>query len=346
MKRLLLTAALALGSAALGMAQSLPRTAPTPKMQSAFEHYWVAVKNAKMDMHSVMVIKDGKVVAEQWQSEGKPEVPHILNSVSKTFTSAAVGIAIQEGKLKLTDKLVSFFPDMLPANPSENLKAVTVRDLLTMNCGQEAEVPREVRSGNASWIKAFLAHPFPYKPNTHYTYNSMGTYMLSAIVTKVTGEKVVDYLYPRLFKPLGIDKPKWDESPEGINTGGWGLYLKTEDLAKMGQLLLNKGVWNNQQIIPSWYVEEATSYQVPSVPSGTKPGEEMQKGLTLESSDWVQGYGYQTWQCRHGGFRADGANGQYIIVLPEKNAVIATTANVGDMQAEINLIWLYLLPGL
>lgn len=346
MKRLLLTAALALGSAALGMAQSLPRTAPTPKMQSAFEHYWVAVKNAKMDMHSVMVIKDGKVVAEQWQSEGKPEVPHILNSVSKTFTSAAVGIAIQEGKLKLTDKLVSFFPDMLPANPSENLKAVTVRDLLTMNCGQETEVPREVRSGNASWIKAFLAHPFPYKPSTHYTYNSMGTYMLSAIVTKVTGEKVVDYLYPRLFKPLGIDKPKWDESPEGINTGGWGLYLKTEDLAKMGQLLLNKGVWNNQQIIPSWYVEEATSYQVPSVPSGTKPGEEMQKGLTLESSDWVQGYGYQTWQCRHGGFRADGANGQYIIVLPEKNAVIATTANVGDMQAEINLIWLYLLPGL
>lgn len=346
MKRLLLTAALALGSAALGMAQSLPRTAPTPKMQSAFEHYWVAVKNAKMDMHSVMVIKDGKVVAEQWQSEGKPEVPHILNSVSKTFTSAAVGIAIQEGKLKLTDKLVSFFPDMLPTNPSENLKAVTVRDLLTMNCGQETEVPREVRSGNASWIKAFLAHPFPYKPNTHYTYNSMGTYMLSAIVTKVTGEKVVDYLYPRLFKPLGIDKPKWDESPEGINTGGWGLYLKTEDLAKMGQLLLNKGVWNNQQIIPSWYVEEATSYQVPSVPSGTKPGEEMQKGLTLESSDWVQGYGYQTWQCRHGGFRADGANGQYIIVLPEKNAVIATTANVGDMQAEINLIWLYLLPGL
>lgn len=346
MKKLLLTAAFTLGSTALGMAQSLPRTAPTPKMQSAFEHYWVAVENAKMDMHSVMVIKDGKVVAEQWQSEGKPEVPHILNSVSKTFTSAAVGIAIQEGKLKLTDKLVSFFPDMLPANPSDNLKAVTVRDLLTMNCGQETEVPREVRSGNASWIKAFLAHPFPYKPNTHYTYNSMGTYMLSAIVTKVTGEKVVDYLYPRLFKPLGIDKPKWDESPEGINTGGWGLYLKTEDLAKMGQLLLNKGVWNNQQIIPSWYVEEATSYQVPSVPSGTKPGQEIQKGLTLESSDWVQGYGYQTWQCRHGGFRADGANGQYIIVLPEKNAVIATTANVGDMQAEINLIWLYLLPGL
>lgn len=346
MKKLLLTAAFTLGSTALGMAQSLPRTAPTPKMQSAFEHYWVAVENAKMDMHSVMVIKDGKVVAEQWQSEGKPEVPHILNSVSKTFTSAAVGIAIQEGKLKLTDKLVSFFPDMLPANPSENLKSVTVRDLLTMNCGQETEVPREVRSGNASWIKAFLAHPFPYKPNTHYTYNSMGTYMLSAIVTKVTGEKVVDYLYPRLFKPLGIDKPKWDESPEGINTGGWGLYLKTEDLAKMGQLLLNKGVWNNQQIIPSWYVEEATSYQVPSVPSGTKPGQEIQKGLTLESSDWVQGYGYQTWQCRHGGFRADGANGQYIIVLPEKNAVIVTTANVGDMQAEINLIWLYLLPGL
>lgn len=334
-------------SATFAWAQStLPRAEACPKIKSAFEHYWVAVKNANIDMHSVMIVKDGKVVAEQWQSEGKPDVPHILNSVSKTFTSAAVGIAIQEGKLKLTDKLVSFFPDMLPANPSENLKAVTVRDLLTMNCGQETEVPREVRSGNASWIKAFLAHPFPYKPNTHYTYNSMGTYMLSAIVTKVTGEKVVDYLYPRLFQPLGIDKPKWDESPEGINTGGWGLYLKTEDLAKMGQLLLNKGVWNKQQIIPSWYVEEATSYQVPSVPAGTKPGEETKKGLTLETSDWVQGYGYQTWQCRHGAYRADGANGQYIIVIPEKNAVIATTANTGDMQTEINYIWQYLLPAL
>lgn len=347
MKKLLLTAALTLGSAALAMAQSLPRTTPTPKQQSAFDHYWEAVHTNKMDMHSVMVIKDGQVILEKWESQGKPEEAHILNSVSKTFTSAAVGIAIGEGRLKLTDKLVDFFPEYVPANASANLKAITVRDLLTMNCGHDTDPTGKIRTvEGANWVKEFMAYPVEHKPGTFYCYNSLGTYMLSAIVQKVTDQKVVDYLYPRLFMPMGIDKPQWQESPQGINTGGWGLFLKTEDLAKMGQLLLQKGFWDGKQLIPKWYVEEATSYQVPSINAGMKPGQENEKGLTLETSDWIQGYGYQTWQCRHNSFRADGANGQYIIVLPEKNAVIATTANVGDMQAEINFLWIYLLPAL
>ncbi|MCF0159554.1 MAG: serine hydrolase, partial [Bacteroidaceae bacterium] len=283
MKRLFLSAAFLL-SAGLAVAQSLPRTQATPRMQSAFDHYWEAVHTAKMDMHSVMVVKDGKVVAEHWESEGKPNEAHILNSVSKTFTSAAVGIAIGEGKLKLTDKLVSFFPEDLPENPSENLKAITVRDLLTMNCGHDVDPTREIRNVPNNWAKGFLAHPVVHKPGTFYCYNSLGTYMLSAIVQKVTGEKVVDYLYPRLFQPMGIDKPEWQESPQGINTGGWGLFLKTEDLAKMGQLLLQKGYWNGRQLIPAGYVEEATSYQVPSISAGAKPGQEKERGLTLEGS--------------------------------------------------------------
>lgn len=348
MKKTLLTLFVLLASTSMTWAQgALPRTQASAKMQSAFDHYWEAIKTVGMDMHSVMVVQNGQVIAEKWVGEGAPDKPHILNSVCKTFTSAAVGIAIGEGKLKLDDKLVSFFPDKLPAKPSDNLKAITVRDLLTMNCGHDTDPTRSIRTveGN-DWVKCFLDYPVDHKPGTFYCYNSLGTYMLSAIVQKVTGEKVVDYLYPRLFQPMGIDKPEWQESPQGINTGGWGLFLKTEDLAKMGQLLLNKGCWNGRQLIPSDYVAEATSYQVPSVPAGVKPGQEIEKNLTLESSDWVQGYGYQTWQCRHHGFRADGANGQYIIVIPEKNAVIATTANVGDMQAEINYIWLYLLPAL
>ena len=150
--------------------------------------------------------------------------------------------------------------------------------------------------------------------------------MLSAIVQKVTGEKVVDYLNGRLFEPLHIDKPKWEESPQGINTGGWGLWLKTEDLAKMGQLLLQKGEWNGKQLIPAEWVAEMSKKQVESINPGTRMEEAEAKGMTKETSDWMQGYGYQMWRCRPGCFRADGARGQYIIVVPDKNAVIAITS--------------------
>ena len=149
-----------------------------------------------------------------------------------------------------------------------------------------------------------------------------------------------------LFQPLGIDKPRWDESPQGINTGGWGLYLKTEDLAKMGQLLLQGGKWNGRQLVPEEWIREASKAQVPCQPAGMKPDQVEKAGLTKENSDWVQGYGYQMWRCRHNAFRADGANGQYILVLPDQDAVIAVTANIGNMQGEINLIWDYILPAL
>jgi CubicO group peptidase (beta-lactamase class C family) len=168
--------------------------------------------------------------------------------------------------------------------------------------------------------------------------------MLSAIVQKVTGEKVVDYLDSRLFQPLHIDKPKWEESPQGINTGGWGLYLKTEDLAKMGQLLLQNGEWNGKQLIPSEWVAEMSKKQVESVNPGTRMEDAAAKGMTKETSDWMQGYGYQMWMCRPACFRADGARGQYIIVIPGKNAVIAITSDNGDLQGELNLVWDRILP--
>jgi len=329
------------------MAQSLPRTETPKVVKKAMKKYLKAVDKEKQDLHSIMVVQHGQVVYATWRSEGKENEPHILNSVSKTFTSTAVGLAISEGKLKLTDKLVSFFPDKLPAVVSDNLKAITVRDLLTMNCGHDTDPTGSIRTveGN-DWAKAFLAYPVEHKPGTFYCYNSLGTYMLSAIVQKVTGEKVVDYLMPRLFQPLGIEKPQWQESPQGINTGGWGLYLKTEDLAKMGQLLLQGGKWNGKQLIPEEWVREASKAQVPSLPATMKPEMVEKAGLTKENSDWLQGYGYQMWRCRHNAFRADGANGQYILVLPDQDAVIAVTANIGNMQGEINLIWDYILPAL
>ena len=332
------------GSADVNMVDgSIPRAEASQALDTAFDNYLAAVAAAGQDLHSIMIVKDGKVVKEQWLSEGAPDKLHILNSVSKTFTATAVGFAIAEGKLSLSDKLVDIFPDKLPAEVSDNLKKVEVRHLLTMSAGHDTEPSRRSMPDGADWVEAFLAHPFVHEPGTFFWYNSMGTYMLSAIVQKVTGEKVIDYLTPRLFEPLAIEGATWQESPQGINTGGWGLYLKTEDLAKMGQLILQGGKWNGQQLISSEWIAEATTKHIDCRPAGMRPE---QITFKAEDSDWLQGYCYQMWRCRHGAVRADGANGQYIIVMPEQNAVIAMTANISDMQGEINLVWEHLLPAL
>ena len=320
----------------------LPRTETPDSVAKAMDGFFEQAAADSMDIHSVMIVRNGSVIFSRWQSEGADTVPHVLHSVSKTFTATAVGLAIADGKLALTDKVVDFFPDKLPANVSDNLKKMSVRDLLTMTCGHDVEPSG--RGEGADWIESFLAWPVEHEPGTFYLYNSLGTYMCSAIVQKVTGEKVVDYLNTRLFKPLHIDKPKWEESPQGINCGGWGLYLKTEDLAKMGQLLLQKGEWNGQQLIPAEWVAEMSKKQVESINPGTRIEQAEERGMTKETSDWMQGYGYQMWRCRPGCFRADGARGQYIIVVPDKNAVIAITSDNGDLQGELDLVWERILP--
>lgn len=328
------------------LTKSLPRGESSKAMDKAFDKYLKAVADAGQDLHSIMIVQRGKVIKERWMGEGAWNKPHVLNSVSKTFTATAVGFAVAEGKLRLTDKVISFFPDQLPAEISPNLEKLEVRHLLTMSSGHDVDptpLTRGEDSQELDWVRTFLAAPLTHEPGTFFVYNSLGTYMLSAIVQKVTGEKVIDYLYPRLFRPLGIVGATWQESPQGINCGGWGLYLKTEDLAKMGQLFLQKGTWNGKRLLPESWIDEATRSHIASLPAGTRREE-----LTIKpkDSDWLQGYGYQMWRCRHDAVRADGANGQYIIILPEQEAVIAMTANIGDMQAEINLVWKYLLPAL
>lgn len=325
---------------------NLPRAATPASVATAMNGFMKGAEAAKLDVHSVMIVQKGHVTYSRWQSQGKETQPHILNSVSKTFTATAVGLAIAEGKMKLNAPVISYFPNKLPASVSDNLKAMTVRDLLTMTCGHDDDPTGSIRNAGNDWVAAFLAYPVKHKPGTFYCYNSLGTYVLSAIVQQVTGQKVVDYLTTRLFEPLHIDKPRWEESPQGINTGGWGLFLKTEDLAKMGQLLLQGGTWNGQQVIPAEWVTEMSKRQVDSVNPGTRTEQAAGRGMTTETSDWMQGYGYQMWRCRPGCYRADGANGQFIIVIPEKDAVIAITSHVQDMQAELNLVWDYILPAL
>lgn len=329
------------------LTKSLPRTETPAKMVKAADKYLAAVQKAGQDLHSIMILKDGNVIFEKWMSEGKEDVPHILNSVSKTFTSMAVGLAISEGHLSLDDRLVDIFPEHCPENPSDYLKEVTVEHLLTMSCGHSTDPTYSAWSNTeVSWVRLFMEHPFTHKPGTLFCYNSLGTYVLSAMVQKTTGEKVADYLFPRLFRPLGINNVSWAESPEGVNTGGWGLYLKTEDLAKMGLMILQKGQFNGQQVVPAEWIEAASSAQVPCVPAGLSSDDADKLKKFAKTSDWLQGYGYQMWRCRNNAFRADGKDGQYIIVFPEKNAVVITTANINDMQAELNLIWKHIYPAL
>src|SRR5208282_3182498 len=198
-------------------------------------------------------------------------------------------------------------------------------------CGHDSE-PKAI-FGVPS-VKQFLAHPVPHKPGTHFQYNTMGSYTLSAIVTKVTGQTELEFLKPRLFEPLGIANPEWATSPEGNSLGGYGLKLCTEDIAKFGQLYLQKGKWNGRQLIPEKWVEQATCKQVPND----------QESHTKMGADWRQGYGFQFWRCTHDAFRGDGANGQFCVVMPDQDAVIAITADTGDMQAELNVVWDKLLP--
>lgn len=281
------------------------------------------------ELHSFMLLRHGKVAAEGWWKPYAPHLPHMLFSLSKSFTSTAIGLAIAEGHLSIDDPVLKFFPEEAPPSPSENLKAMRLRQLLSMSTGhQEDTTGRMVSAEDGNWVRAFLSLPVEHKPGTHFVYNSGATYMLSAVIQKVTGTTLLEYLKPRLFEPLGIENPTWETCPHGIHVGGWGLSIRTEDIARFGQLLLQKGLWEGKQIVPEAWVEEATSRQVSN---GSNP-----------ESDWEQGYGYQFWRCRHGAYRGDGAFGQFCLVMPSQDAVLAITAGVGDMQAVLNLVWKHL----
>lgn len=257
---------------------------------------------------------------------------HLLYSLSKSFTSTAVGIAIDEGRLSLDDTVISFFPDELPKVPSDNLRAMRVRHLLSMSTGHDEDPTKFNRSGavTRTWAAEFLDFPVLHEPGTHFVYNSLATYMLSAIVQRVTGEKLIDYLRPRLFAPLGIKDATWEESPQGINTGGWGLSIEIESIAKFGQMLLQKGMWEGNQVVSEAWVDMATR---PHISNGDDP-----------KNDWCQGYGFQFWRCRHNAYRGDGAFGQYCVVMPDQQMVVAFTSWVDDMQRILNIVWKYLLP--
>ncbi|MFA5262580.1 MAG: serine hydrolase [Opitutaceae bacterium] len=314
---------------------SLPRSAPEAQGISSAALITLAEEASQpiYGMNSLMIVRHGQVVAEGWWAPYAASEPHVLFSLSKSFTSTAIGIAAAEGKLSIDDPVLKYFPEDAPEQPSKNLKEMRISDLLKMSTGQHSEDIDKVNYfGPEPATKQFLALPVVHKPGTLFVYNTPASYMLSAIVQKATGQSTLDYLQPRLFAPLGIEKPVWDASPQGVSLGGFGLNLRTEDIAMFGQLLLQQGEWQGKRILPAAWVELATSRQASN---GSNP-----------DSDWDQGYGFQFWRCRNGAFRGDGAFGQYCIVMPQCDTVIAITSGTKDMGAVLNLLWKRFLPEL
>ena len=288
------------------------------------------------EIHHVMVLRHGRVIAEVHPAPFRAEDSHTLYSASKTFTSLAVGIAIDENLLRLDDRVVTFFPDKRPDTVSDNLAAMTVRDLLMMAAGIKPDWTMRNLEG-ADWIEEWLAKPCDEAPGTLFQYDSMCTFMLSAIVQRVTGRTLLEYLNQKLFGPMHITQADWEMSPDGISTGGWGLRVQAETMAKLGLLLMNKGRWEGKQLVSEAYIEEACSPLI-----YYKDRKE-----TDAPTDGNQGYGYQIWQCKWpGAIRADGAFGQYSVVVPQEELVVVILGMIPNGHPELACIWNQLMPGI
>lgn len=283
-------------------------------------------------VHGFMLLRHGAVVAEGWWDPYSSEYQHVLYSLTKSYNSSAIGIAQDEGLLSVDDRVLSFFPNEAPAEPSNNMKQMRIRDLLTMSTGHVDDTMGRLRvNEKGEWVKAFLATDPEFRPGIHFRYNSGASYMLSAIVQKVTGQMVVDYLETRLFEPLGIEEAFWGQSPEGINLGGGGMKVYLKDAAHLGQLYLQKGMWNGKRILSEAWVEAASDRQASS---GSGAG-----------GNWNHGYGYQFWRNKGMGYRADGAMGQFSLILPELNIVLAINSGTTNTNGVMEAVWENLLPG-
>ena len=290
-----------------------------------------SAKNQNLHVLNVIIRKDGKIIAKYDFEEEKPT---LLYSVSKTFTSMAVGIAINEGYFKINDSVIDFFPNIPQKLLSEYLKKMTIHDLLCMGTGHaECPVLKADWSNGKEWdiSQLFFEEPIVFEPGTHFTYDNSATYMLSKIIGITTGANLVEYLDEKIFQPLDIPKPKWDTCPRGIPQGFSGLHLTADQLSKFGQLILDNGTWKGKQLIPFNYIEQATAVQIKT--NDFNP--------FFATEDHHKGYGYQIWMNSYpNSYRMDGSYGQYVVMLPDKNAVVTYISNEPqNMTGVLELTW-------
>ncbi|MDO7906922.1 serine hydrolase [Paenibacillus sp. JX-17] len=290
------------------------------------------ISSRNLNVLSARVIQHGELL-DQWNPG--TDIRRLQHSVSKSFTCMAVGLAIAEGKLSLESRLTDFYPSFggqvqsSPSPPGE----LSLYHLLCMASGHDSPpLWAEERDTlqEKDWVKYYLSLPLDRLPGETFTYSSGDTFMISAMVQAAVGETVRDYLTPRLFEPLGIHDVRWDTSPLGITLGCTGLWVSCEELSRFGQLLLQKGHWQGRQLIPEEWITLVTRRHIDT------PG----------TADWGVGYGCQFWMCSHGAYRADGMHGQFCIVLPEQDAVVAINSEEEDMQGILNVVWSEILPQL
>lgn len=285
------------------------------------------MEDAGIELHSFIVMRHGKVAAECYRKPFDRDIPHQMYSVSKSFTSTAVGFAIEEGLISLDTSVVEIFPDYLEGEYDERLDRITVRTLLNMTAGKSPKLLSD--KGKIDWIEDFLAAPYYAEPGEKFRYTNENIYMLCAILFRVTGMCVRDYLEPRLFGPLGIAYPFWETDQKGIEAGGWGIYVKTEDFAKLMLCYAQDGVFEGKQVIPAQWTRAATAPQANS-----------DVCTCLDSSN---GYGYCFWM--NGGcpdsYRADGMFSQFGLVFKEYDAVFICTGGNACEQDARDYIWQY-----
>jgi CubicO group peptidase (beta-lactamase class C family) len=318
------------------MARSLPRSRPSEQQvdPAAILRFLDAMDDRRdIELHSLMVVRRGHVVAEGWWAPYSAERPQLLYSLSKSFTATAAAFAQAEGLLGLDDTIVSHFPEFGADITDPRSRSVRVRHVASMASGHTRDMLGEaITRDPAEPVRGFLLISPDQEPGTVFAYSQPCTFTLASIIARNAGLPLTQYLRPRLFDPLGIGPVGWHTlPPSGREQGFSGLHARTEDIAKLGQLYLQRGQWDGVQLIPAEWVEQAASVQV------ANPGEPV--------PDWQQGYGFQFWMSRHG-YRGDGAFGQFCVILPEHETVIVTTACTLDMQAMLDAMWKHLLPGL
>ena len=316
-------------------AHPLPTATPAAQgVDSAGVHAFLDVLEAAPDIepHSVMILRHGRLVASGWWAPYTPQRPHLLYSLSKSFTATAAGFAAAEGLLRFDDPVISYFPEFEADITDPRSRSMLVRHVASMSSGHEAEtLDRAHATDRAELVRGFLLVPPDREPGTVFAYNQPTTYTLAEIVRRVTGQSLTEYLRPRLFDPLGIGEVAWQRDRAGRELGFSGLHACTDAIARLGQLYLNDGMWEGERLLPEGWVAEATRRHIDN------------SGRGSAIPDWQQGYGLQFWMARHG-YRGDGAYGQFCLVLPEQDAVIATTAATEQMQRMLDLVWEHLLP--
>lgn len=301
-----------------GLTRSAPEAQGVPSAEILAFLQDVAAAN--LELHSFMLMRNQHVIAEGWWWPYRADRLHMTHSLTKSVTASAVGLAIDEGRFGFDDKVVSFFPEYVPANASANLRAMTVKDLLTMRSGHDQETSGSVwRPIKTSWVAEFFKIPVVHAPGTHFQYTSAASYMLSAIISKTTGQSMAEYLTPRFFEPLGIDKWQWDTSPGGISPGGNGLSWNTAASLKLGALHAQLGEWNGKRVLSEKWVRAATSKQARGDQDGA--------------------YGYQWWIGPNGTYFALGLFTQVTLVFPQHNATLAVLGAIDGSKRLMEIVW-------